>query len=158
MLRRPATITASARVPAETAASVSVFIVELRALSVYLTLNAMAAYSIADWRDRRHPRNGSRPRALSNASLSIRQEHSMADAGKAILYRMVLADHSCPFGVRAKALLEAAGFQVDDRILRTREAVEAFEAELGVETTPQVFIAGERIGGCDALEAWLAGS
>lgn len=80
----------------------------------------------------------------------------MADERTAILYRMVLPDHTCPFGVRAKALLDEAGFAVDDRVLRSREEVEALEAELGVETTPQVFIDGRRIGGCDAVEAWLS--
>ena len=74
----------------------------------------------------------------------------------AILYRMVLPDHTCPFGVKAKRLLEEGGFEVDDRILRSREEVDAFKAEHGVATTPQVFIGGERIGGSDDLERYLA--
>ena len=74
----------------------------------------------------------------------------------ATLYRMVLPDHTCPFGVRAKQLLQAEGFTVDDRILRTREEVDAFMAEQAVETTPQVFVDGKRIGGSDDLEAYLA--
>ncbi len=69
---------------------------------------------------------------------------------------MILPDHICPFGVRARELLDAAGYEVDDRILSSREEVDAFEAEHGVETTPQVFIAGKRIGGSDDLEAYLA--
>lgn len=80
----------------------------------------------------------------------------MAADRTATLYRMVLPDHTCPFGVRAKAMLEAAGYAVDDRILRSRGEVDAFEAEQGVDTTPQVFIAGERIGGSDDLERYLA--
>lgn len=79
----------------------------------------------------------------------------MADK-KAILYRMILPDHTCPFGVRAKAILEEAGYSVDDRILASRAEVDAFKAEHGVETTPQVFIAGERIGGSDDLERYLS--
>ena len=67
----------------------------------------------------------------------------------ATLYRMVLPDHTCPFGVHAKELLEEAGFEVEDRILRTREEVDAFEQEQGVDATPQVFIDGDRIGGSD---------
>ena len=74
----------------------------------------------------------------------------------AILYRMVLSDHTCPFGVRAKELLEEAGYDVDDRVLSTRDEVDAFEEEEGVETTPQVFIDGERIGGSEELESYLA--
>lgn len=77
-------------------------------------------------------------------------------AEEAILYRMVLPEHTCPFGVRAKQLLEGAGYAVDDRVLRTRDEVDAFEAEQGVSTTPQVFIDGERVGGSDDLERWLA--
>ena len=73
----------------------------------------------------------------------------------AILYRMVLPDHTCPFGVRAKQMLEGAGFKVDDRLLRSREEVDAFKAEQGVATTPQAFIDGERIGGSDDLERYL---
>lgn len=80
----------------------------------------------------------------------------MADTRKATLYRMVLPDHTCPFGVRAKALLESEGFAIDEHILRSRAEVDAFEAEHEVDTTPQVFIDGERIGGSDDLERYLA--
>jgi glutaredoxin len=80
----------------------------------------------------------------------------MADENVAILYRKILPDHTCPFGVRAKEMLEEAGFEVDDRILSSREEVDAFEEEQGVDTTPQVFIDGERIGGSDDLERYLA--
>ncbi len=79
----------------------------------------------------------------------------MADDKQAILYRMVLPDHICPFGVRAKQLLQAAGYAVEEHILRSREEVDAYEAKEGVETTPQVFIGGKRIGGADDLEAYL---
>ena len=74
----------------------------------------------------------------------------------ATLYRMVLPDHTCPFGVRAKAMLEGAGYRIEEHILRSRDEVDAFQAEQGVRTTPQVFIGGERIGGSDDLERYLA--
>lgn len=73
----------------------------------------------------------------------------------AILHRMVLPDHVCPFGERAKDLLEQSGYAVDDRQLMTRSEVDALENELGVDTTPQIFIDGERIGGLDDLEGFL---
>lgn len=79
----------------------------------------------------------------------------MADR-RATLYRMILPEHICPFGVRAKTLLEQHGYEVDDHILRSREEVDAFEAEQGVDTTPQVFIDDERIGGSDDLQRYLA--
>ena len=74
---------------------------------------------------------------------------------QATLYRMVLPDHTCPFGVRAKALLDDKGWEVEEHILGSREDVDAFKAEHGVSTTPQVFIDGERIGGSDDLAAYL---
>ena len=81
----------------------------------------------------------------------------MSEPTTAILYRMVLPDHTCPFGVRARQMLEAAGYAVDDRILSYRDEVDAFEEEQRVDTTPQVFIGGERIGSSDDLERYLAG-
>lgn len=80
----------------------------------------------------------------------------MTGQRSATLYRMILPEHTCPFGVRAKELLEANGYDVDDRILRSREEVDAFEQEHDVQTTPQIFIDGERIGGCEDLERYLA--
>ena len=79
----------------------------------------------------------------------------MSDTREAVLYRMVLPDHTCPFGVRAKELLESAGYQVDDRVLKTRDEVDAFQEKEGVETTPQCYIGGKRIGGSDAVEQYL---
>ena len=70
---------------------------------------------------------------------------------QATLYRMVMPKHVCPWGLKAKALLESRGYRVDDHHLTTKEATEAFKAEHGVKTTPQVFIDGVRIGGHDDL-------
>ena len=64
---------------------------------------------------------------------------------------MVMDKHVCPFGVKSKWLLEREGFSVDDRYLTTREETDAFKAEHGVETTPQTFIDGKRIGGYTEL-------
>ncbi|MBB5711330.1 glutaredoxin domain-containing protein [Sphingomonas xinjiangensis] len=79
----------------------------------------------------------------------------MTDERSATLHRMVLSDHVCPFGVKAKALLEEHGYAVDDRHLTTRDEVEAFKEEHGLRTTPLVFIGDERIGGCDDLQSYL---
>jgi glutaredoxin len=80
----------------------------------------------------------------------------MSQSKTAILYRMVLPEHTCPFGLRARDLLEQEGFEIEEHILRSREEVESFEQEHGVETTPQVFIDGKRIGGSDELEQYLS--
>lgn len=76
-------------------------------------------------------------------------------AKRAVLYRMVMDKHLCPYGLKSKWLLERAGFDVEDRRLTTREETDAFKAKHGVATTPQAFIEGERIGGYEDLRARL---
>lgn len=80
----------------------------------------------------------------------------MADERTAILYRMVLPEHTCPFGVRAKERLEAAGFEIEEHVLRSREEVDAVQEEFSMSTTPVVIIDGELIGGSKELESYLA--
>ncbi len=75
----------------------------------------------------------------------------MADATTAVLYRMVMPDHICPYGLKSKDLLERRGFQVEDHHLTTREETDAFQARHSVDTTPQTFIDKQRVGGYDAL-------
>lgn len=69
----------------------------------------------------------------------------------AVLYRMVMPDHLCPSGQKARWLLRRKGYEIDDRHLTTRAETDAFKAEHGVPTTPQTFIDGVRIGGYDDL-------
>lgn len=69
----------------------------------------------------------------------------------AVLYRMATPDHLCPFGLKSKDLLERQGFEVEDHLLESRAETDRFMAQQGVDTTPQTFIAGERVGGYDAL-------
>jgi glutaredoxin len=74
-----------------------------------------------------------------------------AQPRRATLYRMVMDEHVCPYGFKAKDLLRRQGYTVEDKWLTSREATDAFKAEHGVKTTPQTFIEGERIGGYDDL-------
>lgn len=74
---------------------------------------------------------------------------------RATLYRMVMPSHTCPYGVKAKDLLQRRGYTVDDHWLRTREDTDAFKAEHGVKTTPQTFIGGARVGGYDDLRRFF---
>jgi glutaredoxin len=73
----------------------------------------------------------------------------------AMLYRMVMDKHVCPYGLKAKDLLRRQGFTVEDRWLTSREATDAFKTEHGVQTTPQTFINGERIGSYDDLRRFF---
>jgi glutaredoxin len=68
---------------------------------------------------------------------------------------MVMPHHTCPYGLKAKDLLRRSGYEVEDHHLTTREQTDAFKAEHGVATTPQVFIEGERVGGYDDLRRFL---
>ncbi len=73
----------------------------------------------------------------------------------AIIHRMVMPGHICPYGLKALDLLKRKGFAVEDRWLTSREEVDAFKAKHNVETTPQIFIGGQRIGGHDDLRRYL---
>ncbi|MDZ7784203.1 MAG: glutaredoxin [Halioglobus sp.] len=68
---------------------------------------------------------------------------------------MVMPEHLCPFGLKSKSLLERAGYAVEDHHLTTREETEAFKREHNVDTTPQVWLGGQRVGGYDELRVYL---
>ncbi|MEE4317787.1 MAG: glutaredoxin [Erythrobacter sp.] len=71
----------------------------------------------------------------------------------ATLYRMVMPDHVCPYGIKSKWLLEREGYTVEDHHLASRGQTDAFKQEHAVKTTPQTFISGKRIGGYTDLAA-----
>lgn len=73
----------------------------------------------------------------------------------AAIHRMVMPDHTCPWGLKARHLLRSRGYQVEDHWLTTREQVDAFKAKHEVKTTPQIFIDGQWIGGHDDLRRFL---
>jgi len=74
---------------------------------------------------------------------------------KATIYRMKLPEHECPFGVRALERLKADGFDVKEEILATRREVDEFKAKHRVNTTPLIFIDGQRVGGLRELESFM---
>ena len=78
-----------------------------------------------------------------------------SDGPRAVLYRMVMDKHLCPYGLKSKDLLERKGYEVEDHWLRTREDTDRFQREHDVETTPQTFIGDERIGGYDDLREFF---
>lgn len=73
----------------------------------------------------------------------------------AVLYRIVTDQHICPFGIKSRDLLLRKGFLIEDHLLTTREQTEHFKAMHGVETTPQTFIGGNRIGGYEDLRRFF---
>ena len=82
-------------------------------------------------------------------------QHVRPDTKTASLYRMVMPQHVCPYGRKSKWLLESNGYTVEDHHLTTRSETDAFMAEHGVETTPQTFVGGDRIGGYDDLREFF---
>lgn len=74
---------------------------------------------------------------------------------QATLYRMVMTDQVCPYGQESLELLKSEGFEVEDKWLTSREQTDAFQQQHDVETTPQTFINGKRIGGQDKLKQYF---
>ncbi|HCH73202.1 glutaredoxin [Brucella anthropi] len=75
----------------------------------------------------------------------------MASVKHAELHRMVTPEHTCPYGLKSLDLLKREGYEVDDHELTSRSEIDAFKKKHNVETTPQTFIGGKRIGGYDDL-------
>lgn len=94
-------------------------------------------------------------KATQSISNNVTEEKNMSETKQAQLFRMVMPDHICPFGLKSKDLLERQGYAVEDHPLRTRAETDAFEKAQGVETTPQTFINHKRIGGYDDLKRFF---
>lgn len=73
----------------------------------------------------------------------------------ATIYRMVMKNHLCPFGLKSIDLLERKGFEVEDHHLETRQQTDAFQKKHNVDTTPQTWINGQLIGGYDELREYF---
>lgn len=71
------------------------------------------------------------------------------------VYRMKTTEHLCPFGLKTVDLLRRKGYEVDDHPLTSRDEIDAYKAQANVDTTPQVYIDDERIGGYEELREHL---
>ncbi|WP_367110456.1 MauE/DoxX family redox-associated membrane protein [uncultured Psychrobacter sp.] len=86
-------------------------------------------------------------------------EHIQEDSGKsAIIFRMVMDNHLCPFGLKSLDALKHADYDIIDRHITNQDQNSLVKESLGVETTPQTFINGKRIGGNDDLQVFLGNS
>ncbi|HQS30829.1 MAG: glutathione peroxidase [Polaromonas sp. 39-63-203] len=63
----------------------------------------------------------------------------------------------CPFCAKAKAMLQGAGLTFEEISLVHGVTSRSLQAVAGEGTAPQVFAGGKKIGGSEALQAWLAG-
>lgn len=67
----------------------------------------------------------------------------------------VFSREGCPYCSRAKGMLRDAGISFEELVLNRDYSESSIRAVSGETTVPQVFINGERIGGSEALEAYL---
>jgi glutaredoxin len=106
---------------------------------------------------RRLPRDRPVRNHCRDETVLYRKESIMvaSAARKAELYRMVTPEHICPWGLKALDRLKREGFEVEDHRLKSREQTDAFKAKHQIETTPQTFIGGQRVGGYDDLREYL---
>ncbi|WP_227429128.1 MauE/DoxX family redox-associated membrane protein [Psychrobacter sp. I-STPA6b] len=81
--------------------------------------------------------------------------NSGSKAKQAIIFRMVMDKHICPFGLKSLDALKHAGYDIIDRHITNDEENKLVKNTLGVKTTPQTFINGKRIGGNDDLQVFL---
>lgn len=93
------------------------------------------------------------PFEVSDADTMLNYINPEAKAPKQI---SVITKPGCPHCSRAKKALTANGLAFEEIELgKNGVSYSSLSAISGAGTTPQVFVDGQRIGGADALEAWL---
>lgn len=73
--------------------------------------------------------------------------HKAKPAQTVRLYRMSMAEHECPWGLKAVKLLNEKDIDFEDYRLTSKAEVEDFKANHNVAATPQIFFDDKRIGG-----------
>jgi peroxiredoxin/glutaredoxin len=68
----------------------------------------------------------------------------------------ILTRDWCSHCARAKSMLKAAGLHYVEIPLTGVKGLQTLRSIAGATTVPQVFVGGQRIGGADELERWLA--
>lgn len=72
-----------------------------------------------------------------------------------VLYRMVIPEKICPYGLKAKALLNKKAGVLKIINLKTCAETDAFKAKYNLQTTPLIFIDGQQIGDYSDLSEFL---
>ena len=68
----------------------------------------------------------------------------------------IFTREGCGFCAKAKALLAEQGYPYVEMVLDHKVRTRVVGAIAAAQTVPQVFVNGERIGGYEALERWVA--
>lgn len=89
------------------------------------------------------------------ATTTTPTDRTSSTTKQATIYRMVMPDHVCPYGIKTLDLLERQGFDVTDIHLETEEETTAFREKWEVETTPQTFIDGALVGTLDDVREYV---
>ncbi|WP_119393593.1 glutathione peroxidase [Salinibius halmophilus] len=94
------------------------------------------------------------PFKVSDADTMLNYINDQAEQPKRVT---IFSKLGCPHCARAKKALEGAGLKYEEISLSGAGlSYSSLQAVTGQGTTPQVFVDGQRIGGADELEAWLA--
>lgn len=98
------------------------------------------------------PERDGDPFEVSDADTMLKY---VAPTAKPPLPVTIFTKPGCPFCAHAKDMLKAAGLQYEEISLGKGITSRSLQAVAGAGTAPQVFIGGEKIGGSEALAAWL---
>lgn len=58
---------------------------------------------------------------------------------------------SCPWGKKSLKILDERDIAYEDHIFSSEDEEQAFKSQQHVDSTPQIFLYGERVGGYDDL-------
>jgi glutaredoxin-like protein len=93
------------------------------------------------------------PFEVSDADTMLNYLNPSAEKPKAIT---VFSKPGCGHCARAKSALEKVGLGYEEIVLGTDATMRSLRAVSGTLRTPQIFIDGQKIGGADELETYLA--
>jgi glutathione-dependent peroxiredoxin len=92
------------------------------------------------------------PFEVSDADTMLRYLDPEAKAPQEV---SIFTKPNCPFCIKAKAELSAAGYDYEEIVLGKDASLISLKAITGRDTVPQIFIGGEFIGDSEALSVYL---
>lgn len=94
------------------------------------------------------------PFEVSDADTMLNHVNAEATKPEAI---SVFTKLGCPFCAKVKSMLKSKGMKFEEITLSKETSTVSLKAITGHDTVPQVYIGGQRIGGSEDLETFLAG-
>ena len=99
------------------------------------------------------PQKPGDPFEVSDADTMLNYINADAELPQSV---SIITKPGCPFCAKAKDDLKAAGLEYEELLMGRDASITSLRAMTGRETVPQVFIAGQHIGGSEELAAQLA--